>query len=189
MLIDKSSPIYSLAKICWIALMAALICLGAIIHVFIGPVPVTFQEVFVTLSGLILGPIAGPLSVILYIFAGLAGFPVFAGGRGGFAYIFGPTGGYLIGFVFLSFFAGWGKNLFKNLEKEHLKFIFISFFCFCGLFAVYLYGSIWLSKILKISMKEAISVGVLPFLPFSIIKIPATVLIWRLWLRFKPSFL
>src|SRR5436305_13739864 len=61
------------------------------------PVPITLQPLVVVLAGLMLGPVAGAASMILYLAAGAAGLPAFAPiGAPGIARLFGPTGGYLI---------------------------------------------------------------------------------------------
>lgn len=48
----------------------------------------------------------GTLSVIVYVLLGLAGVPVFAGFSGGIGVLFGPTGGYIIGFIFTALIVG-----------------------------------------------------------------------------------
>ena len=63
------------------------------------PVPITLQTFFVILSGAYLGFSKGVFSNILYIFAGLSGLPIFAGFGSGIIHLFGPTGGYIFGFV------------------------------------------------------------------------------------------
>jgi biotin transport system substrate-specific component len=70
------------------------------------PVPVTAQTMAVLACGLFLGPTAGALTVLAYLAEGAMGLPVFAGGTAGLARIFGPTGGYLAGFVLAAFAVG-----------------------------------------------------------------------------------
>ncbi|HOO47090.1 MAG TPA: biotin transporter BioY, partial [Deltaproteobacteria bacterium] len=79
-----------------IPICSALTAAGAFIKIPIAPVPITLQNFFVILSGIILGPKAGALSQIVYIIIGLIGLPVFSGG-GGPSYIFKPTFGYILG--------------------------------------------------------------------------------------------
>ena len=81
------------------ALFAALTAVGAYMALPIGPVPVVMQNLFVFLAGLILGGRWGLASVGIYLLAGAVGMPVFAGGTGGVGRFFGPTGGYLIGWI------------------------------------------------------------------------------------------
>src|SRR4051812_25416926 len=71
------------------------------------PVPFTLQPLVVVLAGLMLGPVAGAWSMLLYLAAGAAGLPVFSPvGLPGVARLFGPTGGYLIAYPVAAFIAG-----------------------------------------------------------------------------------
>lgn len=81
------------------ALLAALSAVGAIIAVPIGPVPVTLQVFVLAVVVLVCTPNEALLAVGLYVALGAAGLPVFAGGTGGLGIVFGPTGGFIIGFL------------------------------------------------------------------------------------------
>jgi biotin transport system substrate-specific component len=81
-----------------VALLAALTAVGAHLRIPFPYVPVTLQAAFVCLAGLLLGPWRGSASQIVYVTAGLVGFPVFARG-GGLHYVFEPSFGYLLGFI------------------------------------------------------------------------------------------
>ena len=98
--------------------MAALTAVGAHLRIPIPYVPVTLQTAVVCLAGLWLGPRAGMLSQIVYLFIGLVGFPVFAKG-GGPQYVLEPTFGYLLGFVpaagIVGVIAGSGSSLPRAL--------------------------------------------------------------------------
>jgi len=72
----------------------------------VSPVPVTGQSFGAMLSGLALGPLWGAAAMAVYLALGCAGFPVFAGGKAGPGTLFGPTGGYLAGFVLGAWVAG-----------------------------------------------------------------------------------
>lgn len=80
-----------------ISLFAALTTVGAYLKVPVPVVPFTFQ-VFVSISGILLGPKNGAFAQLLYAILGLIGIPVFTQG-GGISYIFNPTFGYIIGFI------------------------------------------------------------------------------------------
>ncbi len=71
------------------------------------PVPITLQTLFVILAGVVLGPRAGAASMALYVGAGALGAPVFSNGGAGFAWLLGPTGGYLLSYPASAFAAGW----------------------------------------------------------------------------------
>lgn len=86
---------------------ALLTAVGAQISIPTIPVPFTLQTLFVLLSGAFLGAKRGAISQALYITAGAAGAPVFAGLHGSFLHLLGPTGGYLFAFPVAAFLTGY----------------------------------------------------------------------------------
>lgn len=207
-----ASSLRKIHSLCWVAFMAACIGAGAFVHVSIGPVPITFQDFFVALSGLVLGPRRGALAVLLYIAAGSLGLPVFSGGRAGIGHLMGPTGGYFAGFVALAWCTGWGSTLarrFHPVDREEapagpsagvppvrgaratepfsqgLKRVGTALGpSLCGLVPLYLFGAIWLAYKLDFTMGKALTVGVAPFLPFGTSKVILSVILWsRLEMR------
>ena len=95
-----------------VALFSALIAVGAFIKIPFLLVPITLQTLFIVLSALVLERKLAVLSVIVYIMIGLVGFPIFANG-GGINYIFSPTFGYLVSFIFATYFISSFKE--KNI--------------------------------------------------------------------------
>ena len=90
------------ADLAYIAVFAALLAalsLAPAVPIGIVPVPITLQLTGVALAGLCLGWWRGAAAVGLYVLVGLAGLPVFAGGKAGIGVLFSPTGGYLVAFV------------------------------------------------------------------------------------------
>jgi len=89
------------------SLFAALIAAGAVagtmLPIRFGPISITFQGLFVLLTGFIMGKRLGPITVILYIMIGLLGIPVFANFGSGFGYVLSPTFGFLLGFIPMSY--------------------------------------------------------------------------------------
>jgi biotin transport system substrate-specific component len=147
-----------------VALFAALTAIGAWIQIPISPVPFTFQVLFVLLAGVMLGSRYGALSQIVYVLLGLVGLPVFAGGTSGPGILFGPTGGYLFGFVFGAYLIG------KFCEV--LKPTFLSFFIsmVSGIIFIYLLGMVQLAVVANLSLVQAFFAGVLPFIGFDLLK-------------------
>lgn len=96
----------SLSTTVWILSFALLTAVGAQIVVPTFPVPFTMQTFFVLLSGALLGPRKGAAAQMSYLAMGASGLPVFAGLAGGFPYLLGPTGGYLIAFPFAAWITG-----------------------------------------------------------------------------------
>lgn len=174
------TPLSGLHRLVWTALMAALIAVGAMTVIPVGPVPITLQTLFVLLAGLCLGPVRGASAMLLYILAGALGLPVFAGGKAGFAVLFGPTGGYLAGFVLTAFCAGMGGS--GRGRAPHLA---MTVFWVCaGMAAVYTVGTLWLMFLLDLPMSRAVALGVLPFMPGDAVKCVAAVAAWR-YLRLR----
>ena len=89
------------------ALFAALIAIGTYIKIPTPLLPLTFQTLFVVLSGLVLGRKYGALSVCVYVIAGVIGLPVFTGSA------LNPTFGYIVGFIPGSWLAGYIAERFK----------------------------------------------------------------------------
>jgi biotin transport system substrate-specific component len=148
--------------------MAALISVGAYLHFPLGPVPISMQPSFVLVSGYILGSYAGFLSVALYMLAGLIGLPVFSGGTAGLGHLFGPTGGYLFGFLITPLITG---SYFKLMLGVRLSWLSGCLFGFLGYIPVYLIGIVWLKTILGIAWLKAVSIGMFPFLISDILQI------------------
>jgi biotin transport system substrate-specific component len=81
------------------ALVAALVAVGALITVPIGPVPITLQVLVIAVAALVLSPVEALVALGLYAAIGAAGAPVFSGGGAGVGVLIGPTGGFIAGFV------------------------------------------------------------------------------------------
>jgi biotin transport system substrate-specific component len=146
-----------------VLLFAALTAIGAQMRLPMQPVPFTMQSFFVLLSGLVLGPYLGALSQLVYIAMGLAGAPIFAAApHFGPAVLFGPTGGYLWGFVLASHVTG-------RLARKGKRVIIPGL---AGLAIIYLCGFARLSIYVS-SAKMAWEAGIRPFLPGDLLKIMA----------------
>ena len=122
------------------------------------PVPMTFQTAVVLLIGLAYGPRLAAATLLLYLAEGAVGLPVFAGTpeRGiGLAYMVGPTGGYLVGFLTAAVIAGWTAERSRHWLTTVLGLL-------TGVAAIHLLGAAWLATL--IGPAKAVSLGVLPFL-------------------------
>lgn len=129
-----------------ISMFASLIAVGAFIKIPFFIVPITLQTLFVVLSGLFLKKDEAIMSVILYLFVGLIGFPVFSRG-GGLTYIFQPSFGYLIGFIFCVVI----------IEKYKDKYAFIS--SLIGIGFVYIIGCLYFIFIQYINLGKVYEIG------------------------------
>ena len=141
--------------------------LGAYIRVPVPgtPVPMTLQTFFVVLSGAVLGRRLGALSQASYIMLGAAGLPVFQASGFGLAHMLGPTGGYLIGFVAASFLVG----RILNNGNSNIYRIIASFAA--GNALLYGFGIIWLMFGYRMSIANAVIIGVTPFIAAEAVKI------------------
>lgn len=115
------------------SLFTALIITGTYIKIPLPVCPITFQPVFVTLTGIFLGGRKGAASVACYIFLGLVGLPVFTGG-GGLWYVFQPTFGFLLGYIIQAFITG---EIVRSGKPVLSRFLFG---CFTGLIIMYVIG-------------------------------------------------
>jgi biotin transport system substrate-specific component len=128
------------------------------------PVPITGQTFAVLLVGAALGSRRGAASMALYVAQGLAGLPVFAGGKAGLAVLLGPTGGYLIGFIAAAFVTGWLAE--PSWDRRPLT---TALAMVLGNLVIYLVGVSWLAVFVGISKARLLSM--IPFLPGDLLKI------------------
>ena len=142
----------------------ALLAISSKIQTPFTLVPATMQTFVVLLLGMVLGYKLAAATVVLYLMEGSMGLPVFAKG-GGFAYLMGPTGGYLIGFVFTAFLAG----MVKVKNDSVVIFIYLLF----SVSTAYIFGllGLWNYMGLDKSFNQVFLVGAQPFLLIEIYKI------------------
>lgn len=134
------------------------------------PVPITGQTLAVLLTGAVLGPRLGFVTLVCYLAEGAVGLPVFAGGTGGFGKIFGPTGGYLIAFPLAAGLVGWLAT--RGWDRSPL---WMAFAMAAGSAVIYALGVSWLGTWLALSGKfpgplQLLNMGMFPFLPGDAIK-------------------
>ena len=120
-----------------IALMAAIIAVCSWISIPVGAVPVTLQTFAIAVCGGLLGMKKGTLAVVVYTLLGVVGLPVFSLFTGGIGAISGATGGYILGFVFITVFGGFFCDRFSgNLPLTVIGSII-------GLLICYATGTLW----------------------------------------------
>ena len=172
----NKNKIFNLANISTVLFGSIILIISAKIKVDLYPVPMTLQPLAVLMIGMLFGRNLAISTIGLYILQGIAGFPVFAYG-GGLLYLFGPTGGFIVGFFIAGLVLGeladrgWGRNILSSI------------FCMMlGMFIIYLFGILQLSAIKGFAF--AIIKGFYPFLVGDLYKLlVAGILvpfIWRL---------
>jgi len=175
---------YDIALIIGGSLLIGLCAQLAILLPF-SPVPVTGQTFAVLMIGALLGARRGCLTVLAYIIEGAGGLPVFALGRGGFAVLLGPTGGYLVGFVAAAYITGLlaERGWDRRAGTTVLAMIF-------GNAAIYAFGLLWLCCLMGVRWSVLIA-GLYPFVVGDLLKIVlAAVLLptgWKLIVARRSS--
>lgn len=167
---NKKEGMSRTKRLILIGLFAALTAVGAFIRIPIPIVPFTLQLLFTMLAGLMLGGRDGAISVLCYIFIGLAGLPVFAGG-GGIGYVLQPTFGYLIGFCVGALVTG---RIANKVTEPSLKRLLAA--NFAGLLIVYGFGMIYYWMISAIYIGSAIGFWTLLLYCF-ILAVPGDILL------------
>lgn len=154
------------------SLVAMMTCLMIICSWVTIPaaVPFTMQTFAVFCSLILLGGKSGLMSVVLYVFMGLVGLPVFSGFQGGIGHIVGPTGGYIVGLVAAA-------ALYWLLEPLFAKSKIIQWATLAGgLLICYLFGTLWFQVVYGIrgssySFGMVITICVFPYIIPDIIKL------------------
>lgn len=163
----------SIYKIAIIGVMTAIICIMAPFSIPLPftVVPISLTNLAIYFTVFVLGWKMGTISYLIYLLIGLIGVPVFSGFTSGFSKLAGPTGGYLIGFIFLVIISGWFIEKFPNKIPMYIIGMLL------GNIVTYLFGTIWLANLTGNTFKQALAIGVLPFLLGDLLKIIAAVLI------------
>ena len=162
----KSFKDTKIVKWLFVALMGSIIlAISSKIKIPFYPVPMTMQTLIVLIIGIGFGWKLGVATIVLYLFEGIIGLPVFSGSpeKGvGIVYFTGPTMGYLLGFLFAAYFSGkfvYDNNIFKNFLK-----------LFFATSLIYIFGIAWLGSLIGWN-KPIIQLGVQPFLLAELFKI------------------
>jgi biotin transport system substrate-specific component len=168
----RSALIYDLFLILGASIFIALSAQIAF-NVPFSPVPVTGQTLAVILTGALLGSRGGSLAIIAYLLEGISGFPVFAQGQFGIIHLYGPTGGYLIGFIPAAFLCGflvetgWGRSYLTSLGMMTL-----------GTIIIFICGLTWLKILL--GNENVLLIGFYPYITGALIKIILATILYQL---------
>ncbi|MCL1879760.1 MAG: biotin transporter BioY [Actinomycetia bacterium] len=173
MVAGRSKRIQSLAMAgLGIALMAA----AAQIQVPIGPVPVTLQTLVLFVILLVFTPAEMLLCVLGYLVLGAVGLPIGAGFRGGLAWLIGPTGGFLFGFLAAAVLVVILRQAFSGSSGFFPKSL--AWDVAVGLLAMAVYyvcGAFWLAHSANMALPAALTVSVLPFVVPDAVKLAAAI--------------
>ena len=166
------SKTFSVQKMAIIALMTAVLCILAPISipVFISPVPISLGVLAIYLTAYVLSPLDATISVIIFILLGTFGLPVFSGYSGGLSKLVGPTGGYIIGFLFTVYISSLFIHMKKGIIYDVIGMI-------TGLALCYILGTIWFSYQQGKGFIASLLLCVVPFLIGDAIKIIVAVIL------------
>lgn len=172
------------------AIFTAVNVVCAQIQIPIAPVPISLATFAIFLTAGLLGHKYGSLSLIVYVLLGAIGVPVFAGFSGGFGIITGPTGGYIIGYIFTAFITGFIIDSYmakpascrSPQHKAVPPYPVLILAMIAGLAACYLLGTIWFIHLTGWTIGKALMTCVVVFLPGDALKIIlAAILIRKLY--------
>ncbi len=133
------------------------------------PIPFTGQVFGVLLAGVILGSRFGTLSQGMYVGFGAAGMPWFSGMTGGFSYLAGYTGGFLIGFIVAAWLIGLATERYVKARSFPALLGLMSL----GIGVIYLFGATWFGLVSGFDLGTVIAFAVAPFIVVDIIKAAA----------------
>ena len=168
----KNERFLTTYRMAMIALMTAIICILSpfSLAIPISPVPISLGTLAVCFASCILGWKSGTLSVLVYLLIGLAGLPVFSNFSGGIAKLAGPTGGYLIGYLFLALISGFFFDRFSQPFFHALGMVLGTGVC-------YLFGTVWLCHQAHLTLVQGFAMGVIPYIPGDLVKVILVLLV------------
>lgn len=156
----------SMLKHAFLVVLGSLfIGLAAQVEVPMVPVPMSLQTLAISIIGLTYGSRLGGATLLAYLAEGAAGLPVFAGGAAGAAHLFGPTAGFLWGFVGMAWMTGFMVE--RGLDRGFVRLFVAAFIPATLLFVP---GVLWLWHALSMSMDAALKAGFYPFLVGDVVK-------------------
>lgn len=157
---------FSIRSMALAALMAAVLCVLGPLSIPVGPVPLSLATLAIYLTLYLLGWKWGFAAVLVYVLLGTAGLPVFSGFAGGLGKLLGPTGGYIVGYLFLALAAGpfvqYGRGRLLQFAGMAL-----------GTAVLYAFGTAWFCFQGGFALGEALQKCVWIFIPGDLLKMAA----------------
>lgn len=170
------------------ALFAALIAaLGLFPRVDVpiaAGVPITAQTLGVILAGMLLGARVGAAAVLLFLFVVALGAPLLSGGRGGIGVFFGPTAGYLVGWVFGAAAVGF---LMQRLPISSIFIRALIASLIGGVVVIYMFGIPYLAFAARLTLDKAFLAGAV-FLPGDVLKSILAALVAKSYFASRAPF-
>lgn len=176
-------PLDQTRQLTQISLYAALIGVGAFIHIPFGPMHISLQTMMVNLAGFALGPKKAALTLLLYNLCGFIGLPMFGRGKAGPASFLGPTAGYFAGFVLSAVISGLALHFGKTRKS---RFIAMLAFGAVGALVDLMAGTLVLHARFIHDWRRAFLVGFAPFIITDLAKMVVAALIADRFLHRSP---
>ncbi len=168
-------------EITLIGLMTAVTCIAGPLSLPLpfSPVPISLTNLAIYFSVYILGMRRGTISYLVYLLLGFVGLPVFSAFTSGPAKLFGPTGGYLIGFIFMALICGYCIDRWNGQTAMSLVGML------AGTAVMYIFGTVWLAyqmskgsgQNITAALPAAFAAGVLPFIVGDLAKMALALLV------------
>lgn len=162
----KYENLFDVHVLVQVGVMTAVICVLAPFSIPLpfSPVPISLTMLAIYFSVYALGMWKATIAYLIYLLLGLVGVPVFSGFTSGPGKLFGPTGGYLIAFIFTAWISGFFVDKFEKWYMDIIGMVL-------GITVAYVVGSVWLSMQAGMSLSAAFMAGTIPFIPADIAKI------------------
>lgn len=150
------------------AVCAAILCIFSVITIPIGIIPVTLGTLGIMLVAIVLGAWRGVVSVLVFILLGAVGLPVFSGFRGGIPVLMGPTGGYIIGYIWMALIIGLAVR--RLPKKRSAAIVYSTAFCVLAIIVCYAFGTAQFVILQRTSVWSALATCVFPFAAIDFVK-------------------
>jgi biotin transport system substrate-specific component len=188
-LMQNTKPLYESLTGKIVVVIAATLFVAACAHVsiplFFTPVPITLQTFAIILIGMVLGPVAGFSTMVLYLAEGAIGLPVFSPqGPGGLAHLLGPNAGFLLASPLAAAAAGWIVQSLPRMVSRFSSAIIAGVGSSVITFAL---GAGWLAHFLHLGSTAVWSLAIAPFLAGEAIKVTAAAGIFSTLQRWRRS--
>lgn len=147
------------------AIFAAIIAIFAPITIPTSVVPFTLSLFAIFLCGSLLSPLSAVSATLVYILLGTIGLPIFSMYSGGFSKLIGPTGGFIWAYPFMVLVIALSVKFFKKRSIVSLSIGIALSMMIC-----YTFGTLWYCHLTGATILSGLSVCVVPYVPFDIIK-------------------
>ncbi len=165
------------AKVMLVLAGSWLVAISAQISVPMVPVPMTLQTLAISIIGLTFGARLAAATMVVYLGQGAMGLPVFASGAAGLPYMFGPTGGFLVGFVAMAWLTGYLVE--RGLGRGLLP-LFVA--AFIPALLLFVPGTLWVWTVTPLDLQGAVMAAAVPFQLGGLVKSAlAAAAVWGGW--------